>query len=171
MKGRPKDPKRAQRRTGNRRKPDEAPAAAKLEVVPDLPTRGRSGRKPPPAPRDLPPPAQAMWDVIVAELLHQDLRETDFEAIRLLVMSAYRARQAAENIEQYGIIVMGERGGPIVNPLVKLERDSTMTYLRLAEQYGLTLASRLRLGLMQLAGQSVLSALNEDLDAGATTKR
>ena len=50
--------------------------------------------------------------------------------------------------------------------LLKIEKDATATYLRLAEQYGLTLASRMRLGLMTLVGESMLGALNRDLNEG-----
>lgn len=158
MKGRPKKPTRSRTRTGNRRKPNEAP---KLATVTNLP--GRVIEAPPPD--DLPEACKAMWEIIVGELAHRNLNPADLEAIRQLVTAAYRARQAAAEINRLGILVQGERG-PMVNPLCKLERDATMTYLRLAEQYGLTIASRLRLGLMALAGETVLSALNEDLDAG-----
>jgi hypothetical protein len=52
----------------------------------------------------------------------------------------------------------------MANPAIKVEKDAAATFLRLAEQYGLTLAARLRLGLMQLAGESMLASLDRDLD-------
>jgi phage terminase small subunit len=53
----------------------------------------------------------------------------------------------------------------MVNPLVKVERDMAATYMRISNDFGLTIAARLRLGLIQLAGQSILQSLNADLDS------
>lgn len=166
-KGRPADPTRARRQTGNRAKPGEAKVsttakkAAELAVVvqpatPALP-------EPPP---DLPPEAQEMFRRVVAELMPRGLREADLEAISMLCYSAHLHVEARRKIAETGILVKGLRG-PMVNPLVKVARDEANTYLRLANEFGLTLAARLRLGLIQLAGESILTSLNNDLDQQA----
>jgi len=154
LKGRPKDPTRTRRQTGNRRKPNEPPAMRAVPAIVD--------RVPPP-PEDLAEEAQAIWRILAAELEPKGLGPGDYEALRQMVTAAHRAREAARNITKYGLIVEGQRG-PMVNPLVKLERDATLTYLKLAEQYGLTLASRLRLGMIQLQGSSLLSTLQSQLE-------
>lgn len=155
--GRPVDPTRSRRRTGHRRKPDEAPLSNVVAL------RTGDYDQPPPAPADLPDAAHEMWDVAVAELHHRGLKPTDLEAIRLMCMAALRARQAAQDIAQYGLVVQGERG-PMKNPMLAVEKDSTFTYLRIAEQYALTFASRLRLGVVQLQGQSMAAQLAASLD-------
>lgn len=106
-----------------------------------------------------------MFRRVVTELAPRGLRDADLESIAMMCYSAHVHRQAREKIAETGILVKGPRG-PMVNPLVKVARDEAATYLRLANEFGLTLASRLRLGLMQLAGESILSSLNRDLDAG-----
>jgi P27 family predicted phage terminase small subunit len=160
-KGRPADPTRARRQTGNRPKPGEAkvaPAPPPAIVTPALPA----------APPDLSPEAALMFDRIVAELAPRGLREADLEAVAMMCYSASIHLEARRKIAETGVLVKGPRG-PMVNPLVKVARDEAQTYLRLANEFGLTLAARLRLGLMQLAGESIISAMNRDLDEQANT--
>lgn len=158
-KGRPADPTRATRKTGNRPLPGEAKPAKAVAVV-------AQGRNLPEPPADLPIAAQEMFRNVVAELYPRGLRDADLEAISMLVYSAHLHKEAREGIAKHGLLVKGPRG-PMLNPLVKVARDEANTYLRLANEFGLTLAARLRLGLMQLAGESVLSSLNAELDAPA----
>jgi len=162
-KGRPADPTRTRRGTGNRpaagkAKPAPAPvvAIASAASAPALPA----------APPDLPAEAVDLWDTVIAELWPRGLRPADLEGVRMLVLAAYRNRQAEAVVSEHGILVMGTRGNPIPNPALKIAKDTRADYLRLADAFGLTLAARLRLGLMQLAGESLLQSLNTDLDRG-----
>lgn len=154
-KGRPADPTRARRQTGHRPKPGEAKPATEIVPATTAPLV-----QPPP---DLAPEAQEMFSRIVAELAPRGLRESDVEAIGMMCHSAYVHLEARRRIAEMGVLVRTPRG-TVVNPLVKIARDEAATYLRLANEFGLTLASRLRLGLMQLAGESILQSLNRDLD-------
>lgn len=158
-KGRPADPTRAKRQTGHRPKPGEAkPAAPSVPAIvqPALPA----------PPSDLTPEGQAMFTRIIAELAPRGLRDADLEAVAMMCHSASIHYEARRKIAETGVLVKGPRG-PMVNPLVKVARDEAATYLRLANEFGLTLAARLRLGLMQLAGESIVSAMNKDLDEQA----
>jgi P27 family predicted phage terminase small subunit len=152
--GRPADPTRARRGTGNR---PQAGQAKTTEIV-ALPKTTL-----PEPPADLPPAAQEMWQRVIVELAPRGLRDADLESIAMMCYSAHIHREAREKIMETGVLVKGPRG-PMVNPLVKVARDEAATYLRLANEFGLTLASRLRLGLMQLAGESILSSLNREID-------
>lgn len=152
-KGRPADPARARRQTGNRPKTTTAPLPVLAEEVQDVV----------PVPSDLAPAAQEMFRRVVSELQPRGLREADLESVAMLCHSAWLHSEARKKLGETGILVKGPRG-PMVNPLVKVVRDEAATYLRLADAFGLTLASRLRLGLMQLTGESILSAMNKDLD-------
>lgn len=161
-KGRPADPARARRQTGHRPKPGEAKAAP--EVLPTAVVPAAHGLPEPP--EDLPPAAQEMFRRVVAELAPRGLREADLEAVSMMCYSAHIHYEARRQIAETGVLVQGLRG-PMVNPLIKVARDEANTYLRLANEFGLTLAARLRLGLMQLAGESILTSLNKDLDEQA----
>lgn len=154
-KGRPADPTRARRQTGNRPQAGEVKTPEIVQVILDdhLPK----------APEYLPEEAQVMFRTIVQELQPRGLREADLEAVAMLCHSAWIHQEATRNIATQGLIVKGTRG-PMVNPLVKVARDEAANYLRLSEAFGLTLGSRLRLGLMQLTGESILASLNRELD-------
>lgn len=161
--GRKPDPTRAKRGTGNRPATGEQKAAAApldraLQAVPDAPVQPW----PDPTP-DIPDADHGTWHRVMSELWPRGLRESDVEGVRMLVVAASRHRQAAEGIAKSGVLLRGRNGQAIVNPLVKVEKDAAATYMRLANEFGLTIAARLRLGLIQLAGQSILQSLDEDL--------
>jgi P27 family predicted phage terminase small subunit len=80
----------------------------------------------------------------------------------MLAVAIYRNRQAGEYIAQTGLLE-GE-DGLRANPALKVEKDTAATYLRFAETLGLTPAARMRLGLMQVTGQSILVAIREEID-------
>lgn len=174
MKGRPPDPTRRRRGTGHRPQAGEQ----RVELVPALPEvidvddeEALAEIVPmrlPPAlepPDDLPEEIAPLWRTAVGELEPRGIRPADLEAVRLMCMAALRARQAGEQIAKYGVLVKGARG-PMPNPMLRVEKDATATYLRLAEQFGLTVASRMRLGLIQLTGESILATLDSDLNEG-----
>lgn len=154
MAGKP-DPTRARRQTGNRPKPGEAKPSKVVAVVAAAPAL-------PPAPAGVVGEAVPIWDAVVAELWPRGLRESDLEGVRIMVTAAVRHRQAARAVDEFGLIVEGPKG-PMVNPAVKVEKDSAGTFIRYAEAFGLSISSRLRLGLLQLAGESILSSLQKDL--------
>jgi P27 family predicted phage terminase small subunit len=157
VKGRPKDPRRAKRGTGHRAKPGQ-------------PTRAALVALPPPAPDLLEPPEdlredmQAVWRRMVGALrISAPLREVDVFALEAAVRLYVRMRENGKLVDDYGVLARTD-AGVTVSPFVKGERDAALGFLRFAEQYGLTLASRMRLGLMQLQGKSLLEGLAEDLE-------
>jgi P27 family predicted phage terminase small subunit len=71
---------------------------------------------------------------------------------------------ASANIQQFGVLVKGANGVPVANPLLRVQKDASATMLRFAESLGLTPAARIRLGLMEITGMSLLSTLSSSLD-------
>ena len=118
-------------------------------------------------PPDLPAEVHALWADVVADMSRA--KAADLEVAAMLCMSAYVHQQARASIAADGILVVGSGGNLVANPAVKMARDEAATFQRLAAEYGLTLAARLRLGLMQLAGESLMASLNADLDAPTIT--
>ena len=154
-KGRPKDPTVAKRGTSHRPACVRPPTGLAIATTPE-----RVALVPP---ETLPEGARSMWRVAVDELCAlRTLHESDLLLVEMMVMAAYRHRQAQAHIEQLGMLVKGSRG-PMLNPLLKTERDEAATYLRLAETLGLTPVARLRLGLISLAGQSILASIDAEL--------
>jgi P27 family predicted phage terminase small subunit len=152
------DPTRARRGTGNR----PATGAAKPSKAVQLAARDQLA---PPAPEHLPAEAHELWDLLVAELHPRGLRPGDLEAVRQMVLAAHRHRQAQALVDRHGLMVE-VRGRAQVNPALRIERDSAKLFMQYADAFGLTMAARVRLGLMQLAGESLLQTLNRELDGG-----
>jgi P27 family predicted phage terminase small subunit len=107
------------------------------------------------------------WKAVVRALGPTSaLRDGDVFALELLVRQYHRVKQAGELVDKYGIVHRSESGTIGVSPFVRAERDATTAFLRLAEHYGLTTASRMRLGLMQLVGKTLSQQLLDDLTEG-----
>jgi len=154
MKGRPADPKRKKRGTGHRPLAGQRPP---LELTaPSL--------EPPEPPATLPPEGRDMWALVTGDLIKRGLVQADLPLVEMLVKAAVRSRQAGEQIAREGLSITRTSKTDeytTLNPLLKLEKDSAATYLRLAETLGLSPAARVRLGLMQVAGQSMLLTIAE----------
>lgn len=159
-KGRPPDPNRARRGTGNRALPGEKKAQEVAIVRTE--EQQRSITTPP---DDLSDGAKAIYQMVATELEGRGLRPSDLSAVRMLAITADRYNAVVAEVERTGLVILGNRG-PTVNPLIKVERDLAATYLRLADALGVTPTARVRLGLMTLAGQSLVAQLNDDLTRG-----
>lgn len=161
-KGRPPDPARARRGTGNRPKPGEA-----KKVKPLVPVIGSavavSEAFPPPA--DLPEAVHEVWRAAVADLGGANhMRDSFIPTLAAYCQAVYVHAQASANIAQYGVLVRGQNGVPAANPLLKIQKDAAATMLRYAETLGLTPAARIRVGLMEVTGMSLLAGINATLD-------
>jgi len=154
MKGRPPDPKRKKRGTGHRPLAGQRPP---LELtVPSL--------EPPEPPATLPPEGRETWRLVTSDLVQRGLVAADLPLVEMLVKAAVRSWQAGEQIAREGVSITRASATDeytTLNPMLKLEKDSAATYLRLAETLGLSPAARVRLGLMQVAGQSMLLTIAE----------
>lgn len=160
--GRKAEPARKRRGTGHRPAGVKAPARTEPAAI------ALAAGAPPAPPDDLTHPhARAVWIAVVAELWPRGLRAIDLEAVRMLASQAalaYEASVGAEGWVARGLVIENSRGTPVINPIVRVERDAANLYLRFAERFGLDIASRMRLGLLQLAGQSLADALTDDLE-------
>lgn len=160
-KGRKPDPTRAQRGTGHRPKPGEAKPAKNLVA---LPVSAVAVADPFPPPAELPEPVHHVWKAAVADLGGANhMRESFMPALSAYCNAVYVHAQASANIQQYGVLVKGPHG-PVANPLLKVQKDAAATMLRMAETLGLTPAARIRVGLMEVTGMSLLAGINATLD-------
>jgi P27 family predicted phage terminase small subunit len=158
-KGRPVDPTRANRGTGNRPKPGEAKKVlAPSPIAVPVPVDAYP-------PTDLiPEDVHGVWRAVVADLgKANNMRESYIPAVEAYCLAVYTHAQASANIKQFGVLVKGPNG-PIANPLLKVQKDASASMLRFAETLGLTPAARIRLGLMEITGMSLLSTLNASID-------
>lgn len=94
------------------------------------------------------------------------VRSLDTWTIEALVVQLHRMRQAGAVVDKYGVLHRKGNDEVVASPFLKAEREAASMLLRLAEQSGLTLAARMRLGLMQLQAKSMTEALSDDLESG-----
>lgn len=152
--GRKPDPQRAKRGTGNR--PQTGKKTTK--VVPQVLQQSLATVIASELPEGLP---REIFKRAVAELSGR-LNDTDLEALRMMAWSLYRHEQAQAHVEEHGLMVETPFG-PKVNPMLKVARDEGSFYLKIADQYALTFVARLRAGLLQLAGQSLMKDLHSGM--------
>lgn len=152
--GRKPDPNRARRGTGH--VPQQGMKTTR--VVPQVVEPGLFETIAAELPQGLP---RDIFKRAVSELAGR-LNDTDFEALRMMAWSLYRHEQAQAHVEANGIMI-DTPFGPKVNPMLKVARDEGVFYLRIADQYALTFVGRLRAGLLQLAGQSLMKDLHSGI--------
>lgn len=151
-KGRPKDPTAAKRGTG-RKEPAAAPPAVidpadVCEIVP---------------PEDLEGVALEAWKVCTAEMLgNRQLRESDLIMLRAYVEAVHVHAEATAKIHEFGVLVASPRG-PIPNPMIKVQDNAARTIRLLSENLGLNPMSRIRAGIMEVAGASMVLDIRERL--------
>ena len=118
-----------------------------------------------PLPKGLPrtKALKMLWQQILHEIARTELRAADLPLIESLLIAAYRRTQATLLVAQLGVLVRGPNG-PVLNPALKEERNQALLYDRLAQRVGLSLESRVRLRLMEIAGSSMLAALAREAE-------
>ncbi len=97
------------------------------------------------------------------EELGDHMRDMDLEAMRVMAWAVHRSNEAQQDVEVHGMFEVHELYGKRPNPALKVARDEANLYLKIADQYALTFVSRLRAGILQLAGQSMLQQLHESM--------
>jgi phage terminase small subunit len=127
------------------------------------------------------PVARESWTLAVEELWPRGLRKVDLMELRMLCEQAavvWEAANGRAGWARIGVIIpdpRGDRPDPsdptkvihtafLPNPTVRIGRDATNTFIRMAQAFGFDIASRMRLGLMQLSGQSLADALMDELE-------
>ncbi len=158
MKGRPPDPNRERRGTGNRPQQGEA-KVARRDTAPV-----QSGPVVPPAPASLPAQVHGVWSAVCADLgAAGHLRPAYLPQIEAYCQAVFTHAAATAGLHAHGMMVRGPNG-PVTNPMVRVQKDAAAVMLRYAEQLGLTPAARIRLAVVEVAGASMLATLNQRLD-------
>ena len=167
--GRKPDPNRAKRGTGNRPQAGEAAPIKRARPKPIVPGQTQElvqVSEPFPPPATLPDEVHGVWRAAVNDLGGANhMRESFVPALEAYCNAVYVHAQAIANIQQYGVLVKGPHG-PVTNPLLKVQKEAAASMLRFAETLGLTPAARVRVGLMEVTGMSLLAGINATIDGG-----
>lgn len=164
-KGRPRDPNRERRGTGHRPQASESRPSRSLVPIDAATGRALTPIDVYPPPAELPEAAHDVWRAAVMDLGGTGyMRESFLPVLTAYCQAVLRHAEATANINRVGLLVRGTNG-PVVNPLVKVEKDMAAAILRYADALGFTPAARIRLALEEASTMSTLASLNASLDS------
>ena len=156
-KGRPPDPGRERRGTGNR----AAVGRAKPATSRALPAPAAVVGAEPPA--GLPEAVAPVWGVCVAEMAaNRHLRASDLILLKAYCEAVALHDESSNQIHRLGVLVAGP-SGPMVNPLIRVQKDAAQTIRQLSDVLGLNPLARIRAGLQEAAGASLVLGIRERL--------
>ncbi|MDD5002299.1 MAG: P27 family phage terminase small subunit [Thiomonas arsenitoxydans] len=158
MRGRKPDATKSRR--GTARKPEPGKRAAVAKYVPPIAPE-LAGASPP---ETLDEVGQQAWLAAVTEMsANRALRDVDLVLVGSWAAAVQLHEQAGAILAERGILAIGASGAPIPHPAVKMQRDAATTIRQLSDVLGLNPLARIRAGLMEIAGQSMLVDLRERL--------
>jgi P27 family predicted phage terminase small subunit len=170
-KGRPPKPveqKRAEGNLGKRKLPDVVVVGGKLSSLDYPQPPGRFDRT-----------QGDVWHELAPILTDAGILDrVDLTLLEAFCVFVARARDAHAMVQDGGYLVypeevietsrgtMTKRGAPVINPAVRLERESWKEASRLASLFGLSPADRARLGLAAKQGRKLDAELSDALGKG-----
>lgn len=87
-----------------------------------------------------------VWDHTVRELDAMDLaRSADRDALYCYCDAVVTHRRASEIIKQSGLLIRGQKGNMVRNPMIQIQRDAAQIVRAFAQEFGLTPSSRSRI--------------------------
>jgi P27 family predicted phage terminase small subunit len=108
--------------------------------------------------------ARAFWEDAVVRLIDVGIVDrVDVPILEQLAMQYARIKAAQRVIESEGYFARGSTGQIKEAPWVKMEREATMLFHRLADQFALTPLARTRLGVAELVRRSLRAELEQAL--------
>jgi P27 family predicted phage terminase small subunit len=114
------------------------------------------------APADLPPPGQDLWREVIPTLSkYGGLRSADLPALKAMCVAYARMVLAGQVLNAEGYFTLGSTGQQVAHPAFKMEQEASATFLRYAQQFGLTWLARSNLGLSEATRQQVLAQMGQ----------
>lgn len=161
--GRKPDPTAQKRGTANKKSQGKAKPVIDQSLVFASPNTVAL----PDPPATLPPEVHEVWNAAVAEMSgNRHMRQVDLIQLSVWCEAVYNHAQASDSIHKFGLVVKGKHG-PMTNPMLKVQKDAAATIRMYSDMLGLNPLARIRAGLMEIAGESMLFSLNEKLDQKA----
>jgi P27 family predicted phage terminase small subunit len=115
-------------------------------------------------PAHLPAEAKEFWAVSVTQLVDAGIADRiDIPVLEQLCTQYARIRQAQRVLAEDGHFTRGSVGQIREHPALKIEREATSMFLKMAEHYALTPIARTRLGLAELHARSLKKEMDEGL--------
>jgi P27 family predicted phage terminase small subunit len=112
----------------------------------------------------LPLDAQEFWRDSVVRLVDVGIIDrVDYPALEQLAVQYARIRQAQRVIREEGLFTLGSVGQIREHPALKIEREATTLFMKMAEHFALTPIARTRLGLAELHRRTLADEMGSAL--------
>jgi P27 family predicted phage terminase small subunit len=116
------------------------------------------------APAHLPRYAREFWSATIVELVKVGVVDRiDVSLLEQLAVQYCRIRQAQDVLAEDGLFARGSTGQIREHPAVKIEREATTLFMRLAEGFGIGAMARARLGLTEVHRRSLAQEMEDML--------
>lgn len=129
-----------------------APQPAHLRLLNGARERDVNMNEPVPRTGKIDPPpgmaaeARAIFNNAVAELEHMGIASpADADSLACYAEAVANHREASARIAQFGVLVKSERGYPVRNPALIVQRGAAQTIRAFAQEFGLTPSARARI--------------------------
>lgn len=118
------------------------------------------------APAAMPAAAREVWEIVVTDLVGDGhLRKSDTPLVKAYCEAVYVHAEASAKVHALGVLVKTSDGRIVVNPMLKVQKDAATTMRQLSDVMGLNPLARIRAGLMEVAGASMVNELRDRLVA------
>lgn len=122
------------------------------------------------APVEMPAAAREVWEIVVTDLVGDGhLRKSDTPLVKAYCEAAYVHAEASAIIHRVGVLVKAAGGRIVPNPMLRVQKDAATTMRQLSDVIGLNPLARIRAGLMEVAGVSMVNDLRDRLIAKLAT--
>ena len=111
----------------------------------------------------MPPVAREAWVAILTDMSTlRTLREVDLPLVRAYCQAAQVHADATDLITRKSVLVAGV-GGPMPNPMIKIQKDAATTMRQLSDVLGINPMARIRGNLMEAATGSMVLDIQKRL--------
>jgi P27 family predicted phage terminase small subunit len=93
---------------------------------------------------------------------NRQLRASDLVLLRAYVEAVFVHAEASAKVHEFGVLVASPRG-PVPNPMIRVQDNAARTIRLLSENLGLNPMARIRAGIMEIAGASMVLELRQNL--------
>jgi P27 family predicted phage terminase small subunit len=115
-------------------------------------------------PEHIPEDGKVFWRSYVVRLIECGIVDrVDLPLVEMMAVQYARVIQAGRAVAEKGHISKGSKGQIREAPWVKIERDATMAFWRIAEGFGIGPIGRTRLGLAELHRRALADEMREAL--------
>ena len=93
---------------------------------------------------------------------NRQLRESDLILLKAFVEAVYIHAEASAKVHEFGVLVASPKG-PVPNPMIRVADNAARTIRLLSDSLGLNPMSRIKAGIMEVIGASMVMDIRERL--------